>query len=71
MRYFFQKEHLLLTLIVIFGVFFGIFGTIMKYTLYQNQNHDAPGIAFAFQSIHDGFLTDAAELEITPMPLEP
>lgn len=67
MRFFFQKERLLLTLIVIFGVFFGIFGTIMKHTLYQNQNPDTPGIAFAFQAIHDGFLTDAAEPEIPPI----
>lgn len=79
MSSFFKKERLLLSLIVVFGIFFGIFGTILKHTAYANQNIDAPGIAFAFLAMHDGILTGdsnpaamqqppAAEPELEPEP---
>ena len=83
MSSFFKKERLLLSLIVIFGIFFGIFGTILKHTAYANQNIEAPGIAFGFLAMHDGILTGdstpvsmqqppAAEPELEPEPeIEP
>lgn len=56
MNYFFKKERLLLTLIILFGIFFGILGGILKRTAYRSQNIKAPGIAFSFLAMHDGNL---------------
>ncbi len=68
MSHFFKKERLLLTLIVIFGIFFGIFGTILKYTTYRNQNIEAPGIAFGFLAMHDGALSKEGGAAPSPAP---
>lgn len=57
MNYFFKKERLLLTLIIIFGIFFGILGGILKRTTYRDQEIKAPGIAFGFLAMHDGALS--------------
>lgn len=57
MNHFFKKERLLLTLIIIFGLFFGILGGILKRTTYRYQKIDAPGIAFSFLAMHDGSLS--------------
>ena len=62
---FFKKERLLLTLIILFGIFFGILGAIVKYTAYRNRNIDAPAIAFGFLAMHDGaFGTSVGPIEL-------
>lgn len=72
MSSFFKKERLLLSLIVVFGIFFGIFGTILKHTAYANQNIEAPGIAFGFLAMHDGILTgDSTPVSMQQPPAAP
>ncbi|MBR4132788.1 MAG: hypothetical protein IKT99_07395, partial [Oscillospiraceae bacterium] len=58
MNSFFRKDRLLLTLIVLFAVFFGILGAIIKYTSYRSRNIKAPAIAFGFLAMHDGAFSD-------------
>ncbi len=70
MNSFFKKERLLLIFIVLFGIFFGILGTILKYTAYRDRNIDAPGIAFGFLAIHDGSLFQS-KTPTTPTPAAP
>ena len=65
---FFKKERLLLTLIILFGLFFGILGAILKYTAYRNRNIHAPAIAFGFLAMHDGVLSDGPILVQVPKP---
>ncbi len=49
---FFKRDRLLLTLIVLFGLFFGILGAVLKYTAPREENA-APAIAYGFRALHD------------------
>ena len=55
----FKRDRLLLTLLVLFGLFFGILGAVLKYT---DPGSDAktPAIAYGFRSLHDGAVKKAA-----------
>ena len=49
---FFKRDRLLLTLIVLFGLFFGILGAVLKYTG-RTADTDAPAIAYGFRALRD------------------
>lgn len=49
---FFKRDRLLLTLIVLFGLFFGILGAVLKYTAPREETA-APAIAYGFRALHD------------------
>ncbi len=49
---FFKRDRLLLTLIVLFGLFFGILGAVLKYTG-RSVRTDDPAIAYGFQALHE------------------
>ena len=49
---FFKRERLLLTLLVLFGLFFGILGAVLKYAAPQ-EDKSAPAIAYGFRALHD------------------
>ncbi len=48
---FFKRDRLLLTLIVLFGLFFGILGAVLKYT--GPHEGGVPAIAYGFRALHD------------------
>ena len=50
---FFKRDRLLLTLLVLFGLFFGILGAVLKYTG-DTTDPKAPAIAYGFRALHDG-----------------
>ena len=51
---FFKRDRLLLTLIVLFGLFFGILGAVLKYTGSAGAaDAKAPAIAYGFRALHD------------------
>ena len=49
---FFKRDRLLLTLIVLFSLFFGILGAVLKYTG-RTADTDAPAIAYGFRALRD------------------
>ena len=51
---FFKRDRLLLTLLVLFGLFFGILGAVLKYTGSADADAaKAPAIAYGFRALHD------------------
>ena len=59
---FFKRERLLLTLLVLFGLFFGVLGAVLKYTG-STSDSTVPAIAYGFRALHDGASKKAVQTQ--------